>query len=85
LRPCAARWRRAAGAIERLKANPGSAIGAIQVCITMTATLSRVPRVGEVVEVEGVRLRVVESDARVVRRVEVSLVRRAETVGVEAL
>ncbi len=30
------RWRRAAWAIERLKQNPASAIGAIQVCITMT-------------------------------------------------
>jgi putative hemolysin len=49
----------------------------------VVAKLSRVPRVGEVVEVEGVRLRVVESDARVVKRVEVRVVRRGEVVGVE--
>lgn len=33
------RWKRAARAIERLKSNPASAIGAIQVCITMTNLL----------------------------------------------
>jgi putative hemolysin len=48
----------------------------------VVARLSRVPRAGEAVEVEGVRLRVLESDERMVKRVEVTVVRRAETVGV---
>ena len=52
--------------------SPSATVGGLVV-----ATLSRVPRVGEVVEVAGVRLRVVESNERVVRRVEVRVVERA--------